>query len=394
MVVTSSGQYERGRLTVAGKRYAVDAPVAAAVAAAQAGLTYAVAAHQGRSISAGDFALLVAGGVALIWRRRFPVWVLVATYVTTLWYAAGSSPNGPIWDAVIVAFGTAIYFHRRKAAITTLIAGYVGFLWGPTIAGTQKAPSATFALALGLGLLVMLAAAEGIRLKHERSEAQVRGREEEALRRAGEERIRIARELHDVVAHNISVINVQSNTALHLMGRQPEIAREALSTIHEVSRQALVELRSILGVLRSVDDEAPRGPAPGLGRLEDLVGMAKSAGVNVRVEEHHLQTGLPAPVDLAAYRIVQEALTNVARHAAGATAVVRVACQDDHLLVEVDDDGGSPAPGLNTSGAGSGILGMAERAQALGGTLEAGPRPGRGFHVCARLPIDVRAGTV
>ena len=145
----------------------------------------------------------------------------------------------------------------------------------------------------------------------------------------------MARDLHDVVAHNISVINVQANTALHLMDRQPERARSALATINDVSKQALVELRSVLGVLRDADESAPRAPAPGLARLGDLVDNAAAAGLAVRTEQDGRQVPLPADVDLAAYRIVQEALTNSARHSGGRLATVRLGYGDGALEIEV-----------------------------------------------------------
>ena len=214
----------------------------------------------------------------------------------------------------------------------------------------------------------------------------------------------MARDLHDVVAHNISVINVQANTALHLIDRQPERAAAALTAIHEVSKQALAELRSVLGVLREDGAAAPRAPSPSLGRLADLVGSAASAGLTVRVERDGADRPLPADVDVAAYRIVQEALTNSARHSAGSTATVYLRYSGDDVVVQVDDDGaaaGPARPGANGSGGngqgangsggkgtgGNGIAGMTERAQALGGALEAGPRPGGGFRVRARLPL-------
>jgi signal transduction histidine kinase len=230
--------------------------------------------------------------------------------------------------------------------------------------------------------------------------------------------MRIARDLHDVVAHNISVINVQANTALHLMDRQPERARSALSTINDVSKQALVELRTVLGVLRDVDasgaaEAAPLVPAPGLARLGDLVAHAAAVGLAVRVEQDGERVRLPADVDLAAYRIIQEALTNSARHSGGSRATVRLSYGGHGLRVEVDDDGTSRPPdrgdtgpagsaqssgraasprGLNdrpaqASGSGHGIIGMTERAAALGGTLEAGPRPAGGFRVRTWLPL-------
>jgi signal transduction histidine kinase len=202
--------------------------------------------------------------------------------------------------------------------------------------------------------------------------------------------MKMARDLHNVVAHNISVINVQANTALHLMDRQPERARWALTTINDVSKQALVELRSVLGVLRDVDESPPRAPSPGLARLGDLVDSAAAAGLAVHVEEAERPAPLPADVDLAAYRIIQEALTNSARHSGGTKATARVTYGDGALIVEVDDDGiPRPAgrPGTRASGPGNGIAGMTERAKALGGTLQAGPRPEGGFAVRAWLPV-------
>ncbi len=203
-------------------------------------------------------------------------------------------------------------------------------------------------------------------------------------------RAALARDLHDVVAHYISVINVQASTALQLMDRQPDRARTALVTINEVSRQALVELRSVLGVLRAVDGSAPRAPAPGLARLGDLADTATAAGLAVRIEENGQRVPLPADVDLAAYRIIQEALTNSARHSGHTTATIRIVYREGALVVEVADEGArrpSARPSDQPGGTGSGIAGMTERVAALGGTLQAGPRPGAGFAVRAWLPL-------
>jgi signal transduction histidine kinase len=206
--------------------------------------------------------------------------------------------------------------------------------------------------------------------------------------------MRMARDLHDVVAHNISVINVQANTALHLMDRQPDRVRSALVTINDISKQALVELRSVLGVLRDVDGAAPLAPAPGLSRLGELVDTAAAAGLTVRVTQDGPQATLPVDVELAAYRIVQEALTNSARHSGGKNAAVRLGYGDHGLLIEVADDGGPrpDRPAARSEGSGSGIAGMAERAAALGGTLDAGPRPDGGFRVRAWLPLSREPG--
>jgi signal transduction histidine kinase len=291
---------------------------------------------------------------------------------------------------------------KRIAAIASLVIGYAASVW-PFLMGESGHPSAVFAVGLAAGLIFLLSAAELIRSRNQRTAALARSRTEELRRLAGEERMKMARDLHDVVAHNISVINVQANTALHLMDRQPERARLALTTINEVSKQALVELRSVLGVLRDVDESAPRSPSPGLARLDDLVDSAAAAGLTVHVEPPDGPAPLPAEVDLAAYRIVQEALTNSARHSGGSTAMVRISQRSGGLLVEVTDNGkGRPGgsgsgsrsgsrsgsgPGSRT-GSGHGIAGMTERAKVLGGTLHAGPRPDGGFGVRAWLPAD------
>jgi signal transduction histidine kinase len=199
----------------------------------------------------------------------------------------------------------------------------------------------------------------------------------------------IARDLHDVVAHSVSVINVQANTALHLMDRQPERAREALTSIREVSGQALAEFAAVLGALRDADGAtdggAPLAPVPGVARLDELAERARSAGFEVSVAARGPVRQLPAGVDAAAYRIVQEALTNTVRHSAGRTASVLLRYGDDDLEIEVADDGAG-ALAARGGRAGNGLAGMAERARALGGSLDAGPRPDGGFLVQARLP--------
>jgi signal transduction histidine kinase len=368
----------------------VDGAVAVAVAAVQVGLVFAQAAHTGDSVSPADVVLLAAGGLVLTARRRYPVAVMVVAYALTLSFQATQhfgGHGGAAWLAVIVAFATAIYLRRRAAALIFLVVCYVVSLWGPTVLGEGHAPSAIFAVSLGAGLAALVAGAELVRLRRQRSLALAQGRQEEALRQASEERLRLARDLHDIVAHNISVINVQANTALHLVHRQPERAQEALSTIHEVSKQALVELRTVLGVLRDVDHEAPRAPVPGLGQLDALLERSRAAGLAVQVVEEGEPCQLPADVDVTAYRIVQESLTNSGRHSGGRRATVRLLYGESELCVEVDDDG--PAVrAIRTNGSGKGITGMSERAQALGGTLQAGPRPGGGFSVRARLPLN------
>jgi signal transduction histidine kinase len=294
----------------------VDAAIAAAVIAAQLGATHASGSWPPGQPRAGTLAyvLLAVGGASLLARRRYPVGVLAVTLATTLW--AGGENGHAIYLALIVAFFTAVLAKKRAAAIASLVIGYAASVW-PGLVGQHGHPSTTFALTLAAGLIVLLAAAELIRSRSQRAAALARSREEELRRRASEERMKMARDLHDVVAHNISVINVQANTALHLMDRQPERARTALTTINEVSKQALVELRSVLGVLRDTAENAPRTPSPGLAHLGDLVDSAAAAGLTVDVEQAERPVPLPAEVDLAAYRIVQEALTNSVRHSGG-----------------------------------------------------------------------------
>jgi len=347
-----------------------------------------------RPLDALGYALLAAGPAATLARRRAPVAVLAVVFAATLLYSLLDYPQGPVFLALILAFVTAVLAGHRLVGWLSLAAGWVSFLWLGPLLGDEPAPGLVPAAGLAAWLLVVGTGAEVLRVRRaylrateQRAVEAERTREEEARRRASEERLRIARELHDVLAHNISLINVQSGVALHLIDERPEQARTALVAIKQASKDALREVRATLGALRGVDEELPRSPAPSLARLDDLAARVAVAGLEVRTRVAGAPRPLPAGVDLAAYRIVQEALTNVARHAGPATATVQVTYGDGDLTVQVDDDGrGTPgdlAPG------GSGILGMRERAAALGGELKAGPRPGRGgFRVLARLPLD------
>ena len=338
--------------------------------------------------------LLGAGPAALVVRRRFPVAVYAAAFASTLAYVSLGYPRGPIFPSLVVAFLTVVLAGHRLVGWAGLGAGYVAFLWADVVFQDAPAPGWIPAVGLAAWLLVLAATAEGLRIRRLRAEEAAHAREEEARRRAGEERLRIARELHDVLAHNISLINVQAGVALHLMEDQPEQARTALTAIKAASKDALGELRSVLDVLRttgpgggpmSPDDEgAPRTPTAGLDDLDRLVAGATAAGIDVRVVTAGTPRPLPPSVDLAAFRIVQEALTNVTRHAGQAAATISLTYGDGALTVQVEDDG----RGVNGAGPGSGngIRGMKERAAALGGELEVGPRPGGGFRVTASLP--------
>ncbi|MGH2757734.1 MAG: histidine kinase [Actinomycetota bacterium] len=329
--------------------------------------------------------LLAAGPAALVFRRRYPSTVLGFVLATTLGYLLLDYPRGPIFLALIVAFATAVMAGRRTAAITFLVFGYLLFLWLPYVVGTEQPPSLAQAVGLAAWLLVLLTVAEIARSRRERAIEVARARGEQAKRRAGEERLRIAHELHDVLAHNISLINVQAGVALHLMDERPEQARTALTAIKQASNEALGELRSVLDILREGHEAPPRSPTSGLARLGDLVAKTEAAGLSVTTRIEGTPRLLPPRVDLAAFRIVQEALTNVTRHAGDAQATVTIDYGDHDLIIQIDDDGRGAT--TKTPSGGKGISGMRERASALGGEVEAGTRSDGGFRVRARLPV-------
>lgn len=211
--------------------------------------------------------------------------------------------------------------------------------------------------------------------------------EREASRGAAAERLRIARDVHDVVSHSLATISVQAGVALHVLEQQPDKAVEVLTAIKSTSKDALSELREILGVLRDAG-ELQSGPgAPGVGRLCALVDSTTAAGVRTELRLVGRRRPLPAAVDLTAFRIVQEALTNVLRHAGPATAVVTIAFEREALIIEVEDDGRGHTTETSTLGCGSGIAGMRQRASDVGGEVEASPRQDGGFRVRARLPV-------
>jgi signal transduction histidine kinase len=330
---------------------------------------------------------LIAGPLALVWRRRRPVPVLLFVLAITLTYLALGYAYGPIFFSLVIAIYTAVVEGHRRAAWLAAAGLLGGHFVVESLLGRGSPLTFRDAIAVISWMLVVLVVSEVARVRRERRVDAARTLEEESLRRASEERLRIARELHDVIAHNISLINVQAGVALHLIDEQPEQARTALAAIKEASRDVLREVRSTLGVLRQVDEQAPRVPSPSLRRLEDLVASATGAGLDVRTRTAGVPRPLPAAVDSAAFRIVQEALTNVSRHAGSATATVTVGYGQSDLTVEIEDDG-KGAPSVDGVKGGHGIIGMRERATALGGELDAGPRPGGGWRVRARLPLD------
>jgi signal transduction histidine kinase len=388
------GRPQRGLFGVVPPGRPTDLVVVVLVGVVQLALT-SLAAHRQPERQALDlvaYLLLAAGPVALFWRWRSPALVLGVVMAASVLYFALGYPYGPAWLALIVAIWTAVTGGARRAAWVTAFVGLAAYFVLAAVFDRGAPVASVPAVLAHLGwLLVVLAAAEVATASRQRRQAAERTRAEEARRRAGEERMRIARELHDVLAHNISLINVQAGVALHLMDEQPGQSRSALVAIKQASNDALGELRSVLDVLRQGDEAPPRTPASGLAHLERLVAGAEATGLQVRTRVEGTPRPLPAGTDLAAYRIVQESLTNVTRHAGPASATVLVAYGGKDLTVQVDDDGRGPSAAGETGtakGNGNGIRGMRERVAALGGELTTGPRPGGGFRVRARLPLD------
>jgi signal transduction histidine kinase len=367
----------------------VDGALATGLAAFVTLVTYVASQNQParRPFDVGTVVLIGVAAGALVGRRRHPVAVLGVVFAAILVYFVAGYANGPIWLVLIVAYVTAVLRGHRLAAAVTAVIGFVSFPWLDFLIRDGQAPSAAVLAGLAAWLLVLLAGAEIVRFRRERAAEAIRIHEEESLRRASEERLRIARELHDALGHHLSLINVQSGVALHLNEDLPDQARSSLTAIKRASKDALIELRSVLDILREQGERAPRFPTSTLARLEDLVSQAAAAGLEVRTEIDGDVRPLPFGVDVAAFRIVQEALTNVTRHAAGATVRVRVSYGERDLTLQIDDDGGGSST-QGTVGTGKGIVGMQERVNALGGELEAGRRPGGGFRVLARLPLD------
>jgi signal transduction histidine kinase len=330
------------------------------------------------------WSLLLAASAAMVFRRRHPLGVLAVTAAVTAGWLGARYPYGPVFLPLCVAVYTAAASstRRRFPALATAAGGLLVVLVAIGVADGRERlydevpnqlPRVLLAWATLLGVPLWVGWAA--RVGREQAAAQRR-------RQADEERLRVARELHDVVSHSIAMINFRAGVALHVIDRRPEEAKAALEAIRQGSGGAMQELRAALGVLRDPGG-SPRAPGPGLAQLGELVAGVAAAGRAVDVEVDGDPAELPPAVDLAAYRVVQESLTNVVRHAGPAAATVRVAYQPGQVVVEVSDDGPGPPAAVEP---GSGITGMRERVTAAGGHLDAGPQPGGGFRVTARLP--------
>ncbi|KQO62793.1 sensor histidine kinase [Curtobacterium sp. Leaf261] len=352
--------------------------------------------------------LLVLGVVVLPFRFRAPVVVLGITLATTVGFGFVVSPRGPFVAALTMALVNAVFRGRRREALVAAAVAFLVLPWTDLVTGrTSALPWAAMTLALAWATAT-IAVAELARIRIERAAEARRARADAEVRRAGEERVRIARELHDSVAHNMSLINLQAGVALHLGTDLPDQTRTSLTNIRDSSREALVELRTILGVLRSVDAEQPPGrtPTPGLDRVPELVERARAAGLHVALEVRGPVTDLTGVVDRNGFRIVQESLTNVMKHARGSDASVLVDVGEDTVDITVTDHprsrdetadaagaagaGSDPRGGgpVGIGATGNGLIGMRERATAVGGSFAAGPLAAGGWQVRARLPRE------
>ncbi|MEU9023720.1 sensor histidine kinase [Actinomadura sp. NPDC048394] len=367
------------------------------LAAAMAVLLTVVMLYSPRA-GALDVAAGVAGSLVLVAWRRAPLVALLGSAAFMLVVAARTQPGPAAAYPVMVAVFAAVRAgHRVAAALVS--AAFLGIAVAVNLPGADGTGENLQSVALLVGWFVAAGVAATV-IQHrqayleeaeQRAAEAERTREEAALRRAGEERLRIARELHDSLTHSISVIKVQAGVAVHLAHRRGEDVPPALLAIQEASGDAMRELRATLEVLRDSDSDGGDGSggeaaASGLDRLDDLVERARSTGLDATVTVSGTRRDLPSEVDRAAYRIVQEALTNVSRHAGGAAATVCVEYAGDALVVQVEDDGKAdpdapPVPG-------KGLLGMRERVAALGGRLRAEPRAEGGFIVRAELPLE------
>ncbi|WP_217913194.1 sensor histidine kinase [Miltoncostaea marina] len=347
-----------------------------------------------------------------------PLIAVISVLIAVPFVVAGRAP-ALTTGAVMAAVGIAAAM-LPEDTFNNLVAGYLGFLAASYVAGTARewrlavaglalsvggAAAVTTILGEPVGIISTTLVAGAVwtaaflitrrtaqtRELRERAAMLEREREIEARAAVAEERARIAREMHDVVAHSLSVMVVQAEAAEAMLDVDPERARRPLGAVQETGREALAELRAMLGVLREMADEAPElAPQPGLSGVGELVAHVREAGLPVTLRVEGSPRPLSPGADLSAYRIVQEGLTNALKHAGPATAEVLLRYGDRDVELVVSDDGRGPAAANGSPG--HGLIGMRERVVCYGGELDAGPREGGGFRLAARLPIEPMAG--
>jgi signal transduction histidine kinase len=333
-------------------------------------------------------ALMAAGYLTLLWRRSRPVVAASAMFVAwILFNVAGTdvdSLQGPFFAGLLISYAAGAYSEGREARVAPFVI-LVGVLGVVHTWEVREAPDYLFPTAF---MLIAWLAGRGVRtrtrLTEELHEAAVQAQEAheaEIARAAADERRRIAREMHDVVAHSVSVMVVQAGGARRILERDPARAIDAAAHIEEVGRAALTEMRRLLGLMHHAEERAPQ---PTMQELDALVERTRAAGLPVALTVEGEPRSLPAGIDLAAYRVVQEALTNAIKHAGAAPTKVTVRWEPAHLELEIVDNG---VPAANGTGGGHGLIGMEERVRLYAGELRTGRRAGGGFEVVARLPL-------
>ena len=359
------------------------------------------------TVTRGDVVLTLVSALALSQLHRLPLTTLVVTAAATFVAIVGGwSVNLAQLATAIALYGFALRRPREHAvvaaAVTSVVLGVTSVL-GATIGGQHWGRQNVIlwlwtAAALGMAVQGRRATIAALQDRARRAEET---REETALRRVAEDRVRIARELHDAIAHHVAVISVQAGVAEHVVAHDPAAAREALHHVRGSAKAVLAELQSVLGVLRQDEADLPTAPTPDLSHLDELVASFRSIGMPVTVETSGPSVRLAPAADLAAFRLVQEALTNVQKHATGARARVVLAVEGNRLALTVanerpparDDDeaGWQHREDAAATGSGLGLVGMRERVAAAGGELQTGPTTDGGFRVAASLPVTTPA---
>jgi signal transduction histidine kinase len=341
-----------------------------------------------RAPDAGGVLLTLAIVVPLLWRRQRPGLVLLVSGTALLGYDAAGYPSGLAWLACYWAVYSCAVYRRRRDAFWPLVVWVAEILVHLALPARGGNAGQTALIFLGVTAFVWL---RGDAVRSGLAEAE-RQRELRARQAVADERTRIARELHDVVSQALGVIVMQAGGAGTVPALTERDAKAVLSTIEQTGRQAFAEMRRLVGVLRDDGEAAALVPQPTVGEIPALLARLAGAGLDVDLEIDGIQREVPAGVELSAYRIVQEALTNTLKHAGAGHATVRLVWSQDHLDVEVSDDG--PAAGftvpqqVRADSGGKGLVGMRERVMLFGGELEAGPSPHGGYRVAARLPLQ------
>jgi signal transduction histidine kinase len=388
-------------MSIAVRRRLLDA--APSVALIAIGAAQMLADYEGsgfRGPRGANAAFLVAVCLPLLVRRRRPVaalagvFVVQAVWVGAYYHGSHQPPFEPFAAGVVACFALGLHADRRglRAGLVVfavlVVASAIVLAAGGSTVGNALAVLIWWGAAIGIGRGLRERQAL-VELLRERSARLERDRERDMADAALEERARIARELHDVIAHAVSLMVVQASAERRLLDPEQRRTADTLETIESSGREALGELRRLLGVLRAHGRER-LAPQPGLDALPELLEEAGRGGHEIRLEIEGEPARLPAGLDLTAYRIVQEGLTNARKHAPGATVDLSLRWRPAELEIEVTDHG--PGPPTNSNGAGHGLIGMRERASLYGGSLRTGPGPGGGFRVLARLPIDSGGG--